>query len=655
MTAAYPGLEPDLRAWRRAAAAWAAHCGCLAALLAASGALAQARADGPAPEAPATAGLSTVPGTASAQPALPEVIVTATRQPQRVDETVSDVTVIGRAQIERAAGRTLAALLAEQPGVQTASNGGLGTASSVFLRGAESRHTLLLIDGVRYGSATLGLASFENIPLEQIERIEIVRGPMSSLYGPDAVGGVIQVFTRRGGAASRPSANLTLGSERYAAAGAGIGGASDNGVIDYGLNVQRQRTRGFSATNPRAPFGQFNPDRDGFEQTSVSANLGARLAADWRASAFVLDSRGTAHFDDGAPPGNPGVDTRSRVRSTVGGLGLDGRLSPIWRTQLRVGQSRDLTDTIAAAQAFNLGAFRTTQAQLTWQNDIATPLGTVLAAVEQLRQRVASTSTDYAVSQRTINALVLGLNGAAGAHHWQASTRRDHNSQFGGQTTGSAGYGYDLTPRWRVGLATGTTFVAPSFNQLYFPDFGNPNLQPERGRQREASVRYAAGGHEVRLVAYDNRIRGFIPSGPRPVNVPRARIEGVTLAYSGRFGPLALSAALDALDPRDEATGRQLPRRASRALTTAADWVAGDWSVGATLNAAGQRYDDPANTSARRLGGYGWVGLRARRDLSRAWQLAARLDNVTDRAIENVLGYNQPGRQFFVTLRWMPQ
>ena len=137
--------------------------------------------------------------------------------------------------------------------------------------------------------------------------------------------------------------------------------------------------------------------------------------------------------------------------------------------------------------------------------------------------------------------------------------------------------------------------------------------------------------------------------------MPRARIEGATLAYSGRFGPLVLSAALDALDPRNETTGRPLPLRASRALTAAADWVGGGWSVGATVNAASERYDEAAGLPAQRLGGYGWVGLRARRDLARDWQLSARLDNLTDRTIENVFGYNQPGRQLFVTLRWMPR
>jgi vitamin B12 transporter len=224
---------------------------------------------------------------AQTAPAPETVVLTATRTPQRVDQALAQVTVIDRTRIEAASGRTLAELLASESGVQFWSNGGLGKAASVSLRGLESRHTLLLIDGVRYGSATLGTPSWENIPLDSIERIEIVRGPMSGLYGSDAVGGVIQVFTRRGQQGFNPDASAVVGSRGHGelAAGARFG----TGVFDGTLRVQHLRTDGFSATHPGVPFGNHNPDDDGFEQTSINGRLGVRLG-DWRVEATLLKS-----------------------------------------------------------------------------------------------------------------------------------------------------------------------------------------------------------------------------------------------------------------------------------------------------------------------------------------------------------------------------
>jgi vitamin B12 transporter len=579
------------------------------------------------------------------------VVVTATRTPQRVDQTLAQVTVIDRARIEAATGRTLAELLAADSGVQVWSNGGLGKTASVSLRGLESRHTLLLVDGVRHGSATVGNPSWDNIPLDAIERIEIVRGPMSGLYGSDAVGGVIQIFTRRGQAGWQPDASATLGSHRHGevAAGARFG----TGAFDGSLRLQHRRTDGISATNPRVPFGSHDPDDDGFEQTSVSAALGLRLGP-WRAETTLLKAEGTTQLDDG-----PGVDARAELRTEVISARLTGPVAGHWRTALQVARSRDDYDTLASASPFAaLGTIGTTQQQISWENQIATPLGTALVLAERVQQDVERPGTPFEVSERTITGLALGLSGEAGAHGWQANVRRDRNSQFGKQTTGSLGYGLALAPGLRATASFGTSFVAPSFNQLYFPGFGNPALLPEEGRHRELGLVWRNGPVTSRVVYFDNRIRGYISSGAQPVNIPRVKVDGLSASVDATLGAWTLAGSIDSLRPVNATEGsanfgRILPRRVQDSGRIALDWRGGGFTLGGALQAFGERFEDTGNST--RLGGYATLDLRAEWALARDWVLAARLNNALGKRHETVLGYNQPGREAYVSLRWSPR
>jgi vitamin B12 transporter len=330
-----------------------------------------------------------------------------------------------------------------------------------------------------------------------------------------------------------------------------------------------------------------------------------------------------------------------------------------WRTTVRAARSTNEYDTVVSTKASNLGKISTVQEQFTWENSVATPLGTLLALAERTRQAVSRPGQPFTVSERSINGVALGLNGAADAHHWQAAVRRDHNSQFGGQTTGSVGYGYDVLPTLRVGASAGSSFVMPSFNQLYYPGFGNPNLQPEEGRHREINLRWAEGPHQVRVAYYDNRIRGYISSGPAPVNIPRTRIDGVSVSYDLQWADWSFAASADQLDPRNDTGGtanydKLLPRRAKQLLRLSADRRLGDdWSIGGALLGAGHRYDDPANKT--RLAGYATLDLHAEWRVAREWRLGFKLNNATDRQYETAYGFNQPGREFLLTLRYAGQ
>jgi vitamin B12 transporter len=583
---------------------------------------------------------------------LATVTITATRTPSRVTDVVAEVTVLDREALDRNSGRTLVEVLSQQPGLQFTSNGGLGKAASLFIRGLESRHTLLLVDGIRVGSATLGTPSLDNLPLEAVERIEIVRGPMSALYGSDAVGGVIQIFTRRGRVGLHPNAKATVGSNHYGQLAGGV--AFGSGAFDAAVQVQHTETRGFSATNARAPFGNHNPDDDGFTQNGGSLRLGWRATPDWRLEALALQADGTTRYDDG-----PGADSKAKLHNRLLSLQASGRLGDALRTKLSAAQSIDEFDTLVSASAFAaLGPIETVQKQFAWETSLVTPAGTALALLERIEQGVSRPGAPFAVSDRTINAAALGLNGSSAGHTWQASVRHDRNSQFGGQTTGALGWGYEIAPQWRVGASAGTSFVAPSFNQLYFPGFGNPNLQPEEGKHGELSVRWTGDDHSARAAWFDNRIRGYISSGPAPANIPRTRIDGVTLSYEGRFDRLTLAASLDHVDPRNATEGsanfgKQLPRRAKNAAKAQADWSLGAVTVGAAVVAFSERFDNAANTV--RMPGYATLDLHAEWSLTPDWTLGARLNNAANKAYETAFGYNQPGREAYLSVRYAPR
>ena len=579
-------------------------------------------------------------------------MVTATRTPVKVSDVVAEVTVFDRAMLDRSEGRSLVEVLSQAPGLQFAANGGLGKSTSLFVRGLEARHVLLLIDGVRVGSATLNTASLDNLPLDTVERIEIVRGPMSSLYGSNAMGGVVQVFTRRGQPGLRGNARLSAGSRDYGLASAGL--SFGGGGFDLAAQVQHQQTDGFSATNARVPFGNFNPDDDGFRQNAGSLRAGWVFAPGWRLDGLLLESKGRTQIDDG-----PGADARASLRNSVQSVQVSGMVLAGWRTQLALGRSLDGYDTLSSASAFSsLGVIETKQTQLAWENRAALPLGEALVVLERIQQDVSRPGAPFAVSDRSINALALGWAASVGAHNVQASLRRDRNSQFGGTSTGALAYAYKLTDAWRAGGSYGSSFTAPSFNQLYFPGFGTPNLQPEQGKHGELFVQWAAGVHRLRATAYEHRYELFISSGPQPANIPKVKIDGATLAWDARFDALALAASYDHVNPQNDSVGtanfgRLLPRRAKQALKASADWQTGAYRIGASMQAYSERFDNTSNTI--RLGGYGVLDLRGDWAFMRDWSLGLRLNNAGGKSYQTAFGYNQPGREGFLTLRWSPR
>jgi vitamin B12 transporter len=584
-----------------------------------------------------------------------EVVVTATRTPTRVSAAVSDVSVVRREEIDRAGVSTLAEILQAQPGVEITQNGGLGTNQSVFLRGTGPTQTLVLVDGFRVGSATTGTTALQALTPSQIQRVEIVRGPMSSLYGADALGGVIQVFTRAEPGPVRPRASAGFGTWNTQQYTAGIGGGEGDTSFDLGGGYLSSSS--FSAVqNPASPF--FQSDADGYRNTAATARIAHRLTPDHELGATGFWSGGRIHFDGFRST----FDDYTDQTLAAYGVYSRNRFLPDWQSQVRIGQGVDDAKT---ASGPTTSVFKTVQDQVAWQNDIATPVGSLLLAAEYLDQKVSGT-TNFPVDSRTIWSGLAGYTGQTGPHTLQANLRLDDNSQFGGKTTGSVGYAYAFAPGWRASAAYGTAFRAPTFNELYFPPafgcpaFGNPNLEPESAKNLEAGVRYEHGAQTAGIIGYQNRISDLIvaaaiPGNPFCVsaqNVQDAKITGVTLTYGLVLGGWTLRASADFQNPRNETLDRQLPFRAREHGAGSIAYGVGPWQAGVEIVASGPRFSDVANTQNQVLGGYTLVNLFGEYRLGEGWALFARINNLLDKDYELVRGFATPGFNVFAGVRY---
>ncbi|HZV98880.1 MAG TPA: TonB-dependent receptor [Methylophilaceae bacterium] len=599
---------------------------------------------------------------------LNDVVVTATRTPQKISGVLSDVSVIDEEEIRKAGQTSLVELLKMQPGIEMSQSGGIGKSSSVFIRGANATHTLVLIDGMRVSSATTGTTSLENIPLAQIERIEILRGPASSLYGADAICGVIQIFTKSAKGAPRFNASVGRGSYNTSLADAGVSGRIND--TSFSLQAGIIETDGVSSIANKT-LATYNRDHDGYRNQNLSAKLAQHFSERHELGLTAFISDGKNFFDGGArtPAARPRnlFDFYSTQTQTAYGIYSKNRFTDNWLSTLRAGQSVDDLTSFSPNTANTLklkSVFKTTQNQYSWQNDITTKIGLITLGVERLEQQVDST-TNFAVTQRDIQSWLAGWQTVFGNNSLQLNARNDDNSQFGNHTTGAVSYGYQFNPQWRASAGFGTAFNAPTFNQLYSPltstgtgtFIGNPNLKPEEARNKEIGLHYDNGVHRVGAVYYRNNVTDLIVNtgSPNlvPTNVSEALLTGLTLAYQGTLAGLRVGASADFQRPEDEATGNLLPRRAKQHSTLSVAKTIGDWEIGSLIEGSSSRFNDAANTVE--MSGYTLVNVYTNYKINNDWSLNARINNLFDRDYELAKDFGTLGTNLLVTLRYAPQ
>ena len=589
---------------------------------------------------------------AATAPQFSEVVVTAARAPQPLTDVLADVTLIDRDQIAQSGAVTITDLLARQPGVELSRSGGPGTATGVFLRGAETRFTAVYIDGVRIDSQSTGGAQWEQIPLSQIDRIEVLRGPAAAVYGSDAIGGVIQLFTRRGEGPARPYVAAGLGSQGTRKMEAGISGAAgQDGAFDYSLGIAREISDGFDAK----VSGSHNPDRDSYQSTSGNARLGLRINARHRLDATLLASRMNSGYDNSSYKASQPADDRSLNRLRTAGLTWAAQWSHAYSTRVSVTDSVNRYETTPSPYL--------TETQLRgylWQNDFRWGVHRFSAALERREDDLQNAPIQSGRTQDAL-ALALGYGFNAGRHTLQLNVRHDSDSEFGGKDTGSASYGYAFAPRWRATASVGTAFRAPTLYHR-FSEYGVATLQPETSRNAELGLRYAQDRSSFSVVAYRNRVSNLISFAGAGTcasafgcyaNTARAQYEGVTFAGSYHLSGVQLHGSLDLQNPRDLDTGKQLARRAKRHATLGADTRIADWTLGAEVQASGRRFDNAANTNV--LGGYALFNLYASTRIARDYTLLARIDNLADKDYQLARTYATPGRTLYVGVKWAPQ
>jgi vitamin B12 transporter len=579
------------------------------------------------------------------------VVVTANRTPQRAEEVIADVTVISNEEITRSGAGSIADVLRRQRGIEIARNGGPGTNTSVFLRGSNANQVIVLIDGVRVGSSTTGTASWNAIPLSSIDHIEVVYGPLSSLYGADAIGGVVQIFTRKSEGVpvfSASGGGGTYGSNQYDAGVSGSTGGEHS--FSYALSGAHEESRGFNATLPAIGSG-YNRDDDGYTRNSFNGRFALQLAPGQEIGAQLLKSRLQAQYDNGSSAYS--AHNIQEVESYA--VFANNRILPNWHSTLQAARSNDKSGSFTAS---GLSQINTRQDEYTWQNTVSLGPDTLQVLLGHRKEDVLSSSTPVLTRARITNSVAASYDMRRGSHLVDLSVRKD-DSVYGSKTTGAAGYGYEFSKDLRATASYGTSFRAPTFNELYFPGYGLATNKPEQGRNAEAGLRYQWRGTEFKANYYHNRLSDMIVSvTPCPgaatnscaYNVNRATLEGFTLGSDTRIGNLNLRASADFQDPRDDTTGKQLQRRAKRHASVAADYELGALDLGAELQGSGERFDDAANL--RRLGGYGLLNLYTTWHVSRDWSLLLRAENVAGKRYELARNYRTAGQTWFAALRY---
>lgn len=574
---------------------------------------------------------------------LDPVVVTASRG-LSAQPTLRDATVISREDLDGAGALSLGEVLERFAGIELRATGGPGQPQGLFIRGAGTAQTLVLVDGMRVGSATVGTTSVENIPLELIERIEVVKGPLSSLWGSEAMGGVVQVFTR-GKDVPHLFVSTAYGSDNDRRVAAGL--TTIDGGTAAVLTVGYRDVDAPSATTARAPFCH-DPDRDPHDNAFANLRVAQRL---WQGENVALEafaSRGRTHFD--------GCGSDDRNEQSIGGARItsSATFAPGWLSRFAAGTSVDRIELFGAFP----DRFETRQDQGSWINEFTVPGGgSLVVGGEIVRRKVLSEATTFARDERRTDSAFVGVTEARGGHRFEASWRYDDDDAFGKRNTGALGYGIEAAG-YRVAATFARGFRAPTFFDLYGPtsDFyqPNPGLKPERNESREVSVRSPARAALAwRVTAFDNQIEDMITfTFPTVVNVSRARIRGVEMAAEGVAWGVRWRAALTAQRPRDESTGLRLHGRAERYGTLAATRSWGAWTAGLTVHATGDRYDSPGEAEGSRLPSHATAGARVRYRWAKHWSAELAATNLTDKRYETSVGYDAPRRSVLLSVRF---
>jgi vitamin B12 transporter len=587
--------------------------------------------------------------TAGAAEPVEPVTVTATRTAQTADETVAPVTVITRQEIEQSGAATLPDLLAGRPGIDISSNGGFGKSTTVNLRGLGGGEILYLVNGNRIAApgSIEGAPSIQHIPAAQIERIEIVRGPRSALYGSNALGGVINIITRRP-SDTRFGASASYGTYSTREAQATASGQGD--AASYNLSVAGYDTEGYDVRDDNFT------DNDGYENGSVNGRSTWSPTDHLDLSVDILANEGMTEFDncsdrDASFPAPTFGDCHTDFKQRTFGISTDYRLSTRWSTSLELSHNREERRNFFQDNFNN--EFDGATSTVSWKNDIQVGTANLFSlGIDGTRDTVEQPD-DFTKDSRERTEAFLQWQTHAAPHNLVLGARAIDDEQFGNHSVGSIDYGFQAAERLRVLVSAGTAFKAPSLFQLYSPQFGNSELEAQKSTTVELGLAGQPPWGKWTIRSYRTYVRDlieFVSSQYQNV-ADEVEINGLEFAASAKIGGWNTNVSYSWSEPIDQSTGNVLANRAERSFRLSLDRSFGAWSTGATVEAqsdrTGSSFSDP-------VAGYGILNLRGGYRISRHWRIRATIENVGDIEYPTNSGYRAPGHEIFASVEYRP-
>ena len=591
------------------------------------------------------------------------VIVTATRTPTLANDVLADYVYIGPEEIAEAGQSTITQLLQRQRGVEVSASG--GGVQTVFLRGSNSNQTLVMIDGVRTTSVLSGGASWSAIPVQLIDHIEIIFGPQSSLYGSDAIGGVINIFTKKGVGPTQVTASTGYGTYGTSISQASLFGSTQGDQsISYSVSATAEHSAGYNTIASNNPYkNNYNTTNTiGNTKTGGAAQVSQEWAKGQSVGAQVYASRNNNQY----PVYGPGKVLGNQINEvTTLALYSKNQITDIWNSNLQVAQSYDSGQAIYPSQ--NPAAWypagnpltNTKQNIYTWQNDINVGPDLVQILAERRTVSMYATGANTLNLDQDTNSVGAAYQLKRGANLANFSLRNDNITGYGSQNTGGASYGYFFTKELRVNVNYGTGFKAPSFYDLYYPNYGVATLKPEKSQNTEAGIHYETLPYDIHLVVYNNTITNLIQytSLGCPVgystgcasNVASAKISGASLGGVSRIGNFTLKGSFDQQNPVDQSTGYVLAKRAKQFGNVSVEYKKNAMLAGVEGTFQAQR-NDYGNTGT--MNGYGIANIYGSYDFDRDWSLFARWNNIFNKNYQLNYGYITPGSNVFVGIRY---
>lgn len=602
-----------------------------------------------------------------------DLFVTATRSNQESDNLLSDISIINYDEINKSGSTSIVDLLQRQPGIEISNSGGLGKQSSIYMRGANANQLIVLVDGVRMNSITTGLTSFENLPLSQIEKIEILRGPTASLYGSDGIGGVIQIFTKKNKSGFNPYANF--GYSRYATKTNTIGFTAGAEKLRYGFHLNSIDSNGFSSLQTNEAIIK---DDDGFNSLNINGNIEYDFDKDNSVKLSLLSNQGHNEYDNRYRSfyGNTVPNVKNKMLNQNINLLFKNKFLHNWDSQLLLSSSLDkytdqqiINANYDGLERSNL-YYQTIQNEFNWTNNIQSSIGSFTFAIDRLEQKLSSNNA-YDENRRNNTGYVFNYIKDFGPHIIHGSYRVDLNTHSGTNNTKSIGYGFKFNHYWKASLQYGEAFKNPTFNDLYaaYDQYytPNPNLQSETSKNIEANINFVDESNNLKVTVFENRINDLITLytcgwNTCIENSSSAKITGLTITGNKYIGHTQLYSSLttQSADTENDGIHSKLARRASFFGTFGITHYFDDWTVGTELTGSGSKYNDRENNAP--IPGYIISNFFINKLLGNNWQMNFRVNNLLDKeyyfayegnptiGASNAYRYNNPGRSAFINL-----